>query len=176
MHNIFMSRSDSLAGHRVLVLGLGVNQGGVGVVRYLHKQGAHVRVTDLATADVLAESLAELRDLPLEYTLGRHDEDDLRWADIVVRNPAVPRNAAALQSARKAGARIEMEMTLFMRACQGLVIGVTGTKGKTTTTTALHTLLRSRFPDAVLAGNMGRSALLQLEQISACTPVALELS
>jgi UDP-N-acetylmuramoylalanine--D-glutamate ligase len=78
--------------------------------------------------------------------------------------------------ARANGAQVEMEMTLFFRACRGPIFGVTGTKGKTTTSTALHTLLRAAYPDAVLAGNMGRSALTQLDQISTHTPVVLELS
>lgn len=165
-----------LAGRRVLVLGLGANQGGVGVVRYLCAQGADVRVTDMQDAERLAESLAQLADLPVAYTLGGHAEEDFGWADIVVRNPGVPRESEWLALARSHGARIEMEMMLFFRACAGPIFGVSGTKGKTTTSTALHTMLLSRYPDAVLAGNMGRSALTELDSVSPRTPVVLELS
>lgn len=165
-----------LAGRCVLVLGLGVNQGGVGVVRYLCAQGADVRVTDMQGVERLAPALAELSDLPVRYTLERHDAEDIRWAEVVVRNPGVPRESEWLELARSYGARVEMEMTLFLRACPGPIFGVTGTKGKTTASLALHTLLSGRHPGAVLAGNMGRSALTQLDVITSSTPVVLELS
>jgi UDP-N-acetylmuramoylalanine--D-glutamate ligase len=67
-------------------------------------------------------------------------------------------------------------MSLFLRACPAPVAGVTGTKGKTTTTTLLHAMLSERFPNAVLAGNMGRSALAELTTLDASSPVALEIS
>ena len=146
------------------------------MARYLARSGAETRVTDLRTPDDLRESLAALEGLPITYTLGRHEQADFDWADIVVRNPAVPREARWLGYAREHGKRVEMEMTLFMRACPAPVAGVTGTKGKTTTTTLLHAMLRERFPITQLAGNMGRSAVEQLSELDLSTPVALELS
>ncbi len=133
-------------------------------------------MTDLRDEAALAATLADLDGLPITYTLGRHDEEDFRWADIVVRNPAVPRESPWLALARSLGKRIEMEMTLFFRACPAPILGVTGTKGKTTTSTLLGQMLRERWPDAVLAGNMAVSALGQLPSIRPDTPVALELS
>lgn len=163
-------------GRRVLVVGLGVNQGGAGVARYLVEQGAEVRVTDMLPAERLRESLDALADLPISYTLGGHDGADLDWAELVVRNPAVPRESAFLAAARRRGIPVEMEMTLFFRACPAPIVGVTGTKGKTTTATVAATLLRERWPDARLAGNMGRSAVLELSSLDAVTPVVIELS
>ncbi|HUG14843.1 MAG TPA: UDP-N-acetylmuramoyl-L-alanine--D-glutamate ligase [Thermomicrobiales bacterium] len=165
-----------LEGRRALLLGLGSRQGGLGVARYLVEQGARVRVTDQRAEHELRESLAALRDLPIEYTLGRHEDADIRWADVIVRNPAVPRESEWLLLARDLDKPIEMEMTLFFRACQGAIAGVTGTKGKTTVTTLLAAMLRQGRPHAVLAGNMGVSALSQLNAISRGTPVAIELS
>jgi len=158
-----------LRGKRVLLIGLGARKGGVGVARYLVEQGAEVRVTDLRSADQLAASLADLDGLPIGWTLGEHREEDIAWADIVVRNPAVPATSPWLALAREQGKPVEMEMTLFFRACPAPIIGVTGTKGKTTTTTLLHAMLREHWPDAVLAGNMGVSALAQL---STCVPMS----
>lgn len=165
-----------LRGRRVLLIGLGSRQGGVGVARYLIGQGAEVRVTDLRTADQLAPSLADLAGLPIDWTLGEHREEDVAWADIVVRNPAVPAESPWLALARSLGKPVEMEMTLFFRACPAPIVGVTGTKGKTTTTTLLHAMLRERWSDAVLAGNMGVSALQQLPDLRPDVPVVLELS
>lgn len=161
---------------KVLLLGLGVNQGGLGVARFLSQHGADVRVTDLQTAERLAGPLAELGDLPISYTLGRHDEADFDWADIVVRNPAVPRESSWLELARERGLPVEMEMTLFFRFCPAPIIGITGTKGKTTTTSIFGSILHQRWPEAVLAGNMGRTALGQLGYVTPDIPVGLELS
>jgi len=165
-----------LQGKRVLLIGLGARKGGVGVARYLVEQGAEVRVTDLRSADQLAASLADLDGLPIGWTLGEHREEDIAWADIVVRNPAVPATSPWLALAREQGKPVEMEMTLFFRACPAPIIGVTGTKGKTTTTTLLHAMLREHWPDAVLAGNMGVSALAQLSDLRPDVPITLELS
>ena len=167
---------NKLRGKRVLLLGLGSRQGGVGVARYLVEQGAEVRVTDLRSAEQLGGPLDDLSDLSIDFTLGKHDEDDIEWADVVVRNPAVPAESPWLALARERGKRVEMEMTLFFRACPAPIVGVTGTKGKTTTTTLLSAMLRERWPDSVLAGNMGVSALLELPNIQSNVPVALELS
>lgn len=170
------SDPNALHGRRVLLLGLGNRQGGVGVARYLVAQGAEVCITDMRTAEQLAPSLADLEGLPLRLSLGGHSLDDVAWADLVVRNPAVPAEHALLQHAAQLGRRVEMEMTLFLRACAGPIVGVTGTKGKTSTTTLLWEMLRAWRADSVLAGNMGRSALTQLDAIAPQTPVALELS
>lgn len=165
-------------GVRVTVMGLGTRAGGVGVARYLAEQGALVTVTDLRPAQDLAESLAQLDGLGIRAVLGRHDEVDftLPGAEVVIRNPGVRRDNRLLEIARRSGARVEMEMTLFLRACPAPVIGITGTKGKTSTTALLGEMLGAWRPDAIVAGNMGISALAQLDRIGRDTPVALELS
>lgn len=163
-------------GKRALVMGLGVHGGGLGVARFLAQQGAEVTVTDLRGPDLLKASIDALSDLPIQFVLGEHRDDDFRNADLVVRNPAVPESSPYLQIARAAGAAIEMEMTLFFRLCPGPILGVTGTKGKTTTTTLLGAMVREQYADTVIAGNLRVSALEQLPLITPATPVVLELS
>jgi UDP-N-acetylmuramoylalanine--D-glutamate ligase len=159
-------------------MGLGTRAGGVGVARYLAEAGARVTVTDAKPATALAEPLAALADLPIRYVLGGHWEEDFTpaGADLVVRNPGVPRRASMLALARRRGLPVEMEMTLFVRACPAPIVGVTGTKGKTSVATLCGELLRAWDPQTVLAGNMGVSALGQLPRIAAETPVAIEIS
>ena len=157
-------------------MGLGVHGGGLGVARFLAEQGADVTVTDMRGPEALRSSLDALAGLPIRFVLGEHRDEDFRSADLVVRNPAVPASSRYLQIARAAGAAVEMEMTLFFRLCQGPILGVTGTKGKTTTTMLLGTMLRELRPDTVVAGNLRVSALEQLPRIGPDTPVALELS
>jgi UDP-N-acetylmuramoylalanine--D-glutamate ligase len=154
---------NALAGQRVLVMGLGLLAGGVATARYAVAQGAaEVTVTDLRAADVLAPSLAKLEGLPIRYVLGHHDEADFRRADVVVRNPNVPRASPFLAVARQAGARIEMEIAWFFRACRGPIVGVTGTRGKTTTTLLLHHILATAGLRPLLGGNLGNVETLGL--------------
>jgi len=165
-----------LRNKRITVMGLGVHGGGLGVTRFLLEQGAHVIVTDLRSAEILQPSLEALAGLPVEFVLGEHRDQDFERVDMVIRNPGVPRESRYLQLARAAGVAIEMEMTLFFRLCPAPIIGITGTKGKTTTTTLTGAMLREVYPDTVVAGNLRVSALEQLPRITAKTPVVLELS
>ena len=170
--------ADSFVGRRVTVMGLGTRGGGLGVSRFLAERGALVTVTDAKPAAALAEPMAALAGLPIRFVLGGHDEADFSpgRADFVVRNPGVPRRAPMLEVARRHGLPVEMEMTLFFRACPAPVIGVTGTKGKTSTATLAAAMLCAWRPDTILAGNMGVSALEQLTRIGPETPVVIELS
>ena len=171
-----------LSGKRVLVLGLGVHGGGLGVARWLLRQGAQVTVTDLAEPAALAAPVAALDaaatalGTSVAYTLGAHRDEDFANTDLVVANPAVSPSSPWLARATAAGVPIETEMTLFFRACRGPILGVTGTKGKTTTALLLAAMLRERFPDTVAAGNLRVSALEALATIGPQTPVVLELS
>jgi UDP-N-acetylmuramoylalanine--D-glutamate ligase len=166
----------NLYGKRILVMGLGVHGGGLGVARFLVAQGAEVTVTDLRGAELLAPSLAQLDGLPVRLVLGEHREDDFRQAEIVVRNPGVPRESRFLQIARAAGAAIEMEMSLFFRLCPAPILAITGTKGKTTTTMLAAAMVQAHQPDAIAAGNLRVSALEQLPHLRPDTPIILELS
>lgn len=167
---------------RVLVMGLGVHGGGLGVARWLLRQGALVTVTDTAAAEALAAPVAALDEAAaalgatVSYTLGEHRAEDFAGADLVVANPAVRPDSPWLAHATAAGVPIESEMTLFFRRCRGPIFGVTGTKGKTTTTLMLAAMLRERYADTVVAGNLRVSALEALDAIGPQTPVVLELS
>ena len=165
-------------GTRVTVLGLGTRGGGVGVARHLVGLGAAVTVTDAKPESALGDSLGELAGLPIRFVLGGHDERDFmpERTDLVVRNPGVPRRAPLLEIARAHGIPVHMEMSLFLRACPAAVVGLTGTKGKTTTATLCAAMLRAWRTDTILAGNMGISALSALPDIQSDTPVVLEIS
>jgi UDP-N-acetylmuramoylalanine--D-glutamate ligase len=166
-----------LQGKRVLVMGLGLNGGGVATARYVAQQGAMVRVTDTKSAEVLAPSIQALSGLPIEFVLGEHRDEDFRWAEIVMRNPGVPRNSRYLQIARENGAQIEMEIALFFLNCPGRIIGVTGTRGKTTTTSLLYEIIRASGAHTVIGGNVsGVETLSLLPEITPDTQVVLELS
>ncbi len=166
----------SLRGKRVLVAGLGLFGGGAAAARYLVAQGADVLVTDLKTEMQLAASLQELSDLDLELRLGRHECDDFGEADLVVANPAIPFRSEYLQTSIGGGVPVTTEIGLFAARFPGRTIAVTGTSGKTTTTTLLGQIISNAIPDTLVGGNMGVSLLEQLPTSSAHTTAVLELS
>jgi UDP-N-acetylmuramoylalanine--D-glutamate ligase len=166
-----------LRGKRVLVMGLGLQGSGMASARYAAQQGAIVRVTDMKAPEVLAPSVRALAGLPIEFILGQHRNEDFQWADMVIRNPGVPASSPYLQLARAHGAQIEMEIGLFCLACPAKIIGVTGTRGKTTTSSLLYEILQASGQETLLAGNVaGVETLSLLPQIRPETLVVLELS
>jgi UDP-N-acetylmuramoylalanine--D-glutamate ligase len=165
------------AGRPVTVMGLGSFGGGLGAVRFLVEQGARVTVTDSRSADQLAESLAELDGVPVvKWTLGRHDDADFDTAELVVVNPAVRRDHPLLCRCRERGIPLTSEMNLFWQHQRGIVLAVTGSNGKSTTTAMLHNILRQTGRTCWLGGNLGRSLLPVVDQISPEDFVVLELS
>jgi len=168
---------EDLRGKRVLIMGLGLHGSGIASTRFAAQQGAIVRVTDLRPAEVLAPSIRTLEGLPIEYVLGEHREEDFRWAEIVIRVPGVKRSSPYLRIARENGAQIEQEIAFFFQACTGRIIGITGTRGKTTTSMLIYEILRASGARTVIGGNVaGVETLSLLPTITPETQVVLELS
>jgi UDP-N-acetylmuramoylalanine--D-glutamate ligase len=164
-------------GRRVTVMGLGSFGGGLGAARFLSERGAIVTVTDLRTAEQLAESLTELQSFPLQrLCLGRHDESDFVTADLVVVNPAIRRDHPLLALAASHGVPLTSELNLFWQHQSGRILAVTGSNGKSTTTALTHAILKQARPRTWLGGNIGRSLLTAVDKIQAEDVVVLELS
>jgi UDP-N-acetylmuramoylalanine--D-glutamate ligase len=166
----------TFAGKRITIMGLGFFGGSIGLARYLIAQGAQVTITDLKPAAELEDSVAALHGLPVRLVLGRHETQDFTDVDLVFASPAVRRDSSYLSAARAHGVPIDTEMNLFMRLCRGCVIGVTGSNGKTTTTSLIGAILRRANPRTQVGGNIGRSLLPAVAAIEPGDPVVLELS
>jgi len=167
-------------GQRITVMGLGRFGGGVGVARWLARQGALVTVTDLADADTLSEQVTQLQEFEIEFRLGGHEARDFERADLVIANPAVkkPWEDPFLSLARRSGVKITTEIALLVERLptRGRIIGITGTAGKSTTASMIHRGLLGGMSGghAHLGGNIG-GTLLDTE-IRAEDWVVLELS
>jgi len=164
---------------KILVMGLGRFGGGVDVVKFACEQGARVIVTDLAKPEALAESITQLNGLDVEYRLGSHEGGDFERADMIVANPAVPLDNKFLQIAREAGRKVTSQIELFFELCPAMIIGITGANGKSTTTSLIAHLLRSRFDNSKvwLGGNIGNEPMLTIvDRIKYDDLVVLELS
>jgi UDP-N-acetylmuramoylalanine--D-glutamate ligase len=168
-----------LTGSRVLVLGLGRFEGGVGVVRHLVGQGAQVRVCDQAPAAELAESLRQLADLPpgrLDLRLGTQEPEVLQGIERMVVNPAIPPGHALLAQARARGIAATQELNLFLKSYPGPVLGITGTNGKSTTTALVHEALHGGGVRHIWGGNIGRSLFASQGEWSATQSAVVEVS
>ena len=168
----------SFSEKRVLVMGLGLHGGGAGTVEFLAKRGAVITVTDLRSARELAPTLRSLKHLKgIRYVLGRHRVRDFDQADIVVKNPGVRPDSPYLAAAKRNGARITSDIGIFFDVCPAPVIGITGTRGKSTTTYLIWKFFTSKYGARVhYGGNIRRSALLLLPKIKKGDLAVLELS
>lgn len=165
-------------GYRVTVMGLGQSPQGSGVAaaRYFALAGADVIVTDRAPRRDLRSTIPTLRGLPVRMVLGRHRVQDFQHRDLIVQNPAVPSSSPFLTVARRQGIPIETDVSLFFLFTNRPIIGVSGTRGKSTTTVLLHRMLRTIAPRTLLGGNLRISPLAEPPRIRGTAPAVLELS
>ncbi len=161
---------------RITVMGVGLHGGGVGVIKFLAEQGAKVLATDLRTKEDLKESLRLLKGLPVDFVLDKHRLEDFAKADMIIKNPAVPEDSEFLAAAKKNNIPIESDVGIFFELCPAPIIGITGTKGKSTTATLLAYLLQKKYPHVILAGNIRSSVLEKLPEITKDSVVIVELS
>lgn len=168
---------EDLKNRRITIMGLGLNQGGLGVARFLAKAGAKILVTDLKSEEELGPSLKKLKGFNIKYILGRHREEDFINTDMVIQNPAVPHNSKYLEIAQNQRIPIETDLGLFFQFCPSKnIIAVAGTKGKSTVSQLIYHIFKEAQKDTILAGNIGISVLDILEKINPQTWVILEIS
>jgi UDP-N-acetylmuramoylalanine--D-glutamate ligase len=187
--NLAKLEQNKYRGIKVVVMGLGLHGGGLESARYLARRGAQVTVTDLRDEAALAPSLEALRNfegdsaqnpagISFRYVLGRHDMADFENADMVIKNPGVKPDSPFLQI----GCRVETDISLFLSENPARLTAVTGSKGKSSTASAIHWVLRHAreqklLPGAAyLGGNITVSPLTFLDNLTAEDDVVLELS
>ncbi len=163
-------------GKKVTIIGLGLHGGGVGTAKFFCQQGAKPLVTDLKTKSQLKESLQKLKGFPIKFVLGKHRKEDFINTDLIIKNPAVPQNSPYLKFARKHEIPIKTDIDIFFDLCKAPIIGITGTKGKSTVATLIYLFLKTKYPNTVLAGNIGVSPLEILPKVNKKSRVVLELS
>jgi len=172
------SRSKRYKGKKVLILGLGRYPQGSGssAARFFARQGAKVVVTDAKGAADLAESVRRLKGLGIEFVLGRHRLSDVDRADLVVRNPGVRNDSPLVLRAKKKGVPVTSDILVFMRDTPATVVGVTGTRGKSTTSALIAAMIAASKKRVWLGGNIKVSPLTFADKVKAGDIVVLELS
>ena len=156
-----MKKSD-FKDKKVTVMGVGLHGGGVATVRFFAECGARVIATDLKTEKELAQSIEKLKDLKnVKFVLGQHRIEDFENVDMVVKSPAAPWTSKPIQAALKKKIPVEMDSSIFFKLCKLPIIGVTGTKGKTTTSTLIAEILKTSGKKVFTAG-IGQKPILNL--------------
>lgn len=165
-----------IKGKKVTIMGLGLHGGGVGVVKFFAAQGARVLVTDIKPASELKSSVDKLKGVKVKYVLGQHRLEDFVNTDLIIKNPGVPETSQYILAAKQNQVPIETDMGLFFEWCPAPIIGVTGTKGKSTTASLIAAILSRVYDDVFLAGNIRTSVLEILPDLDKNDLVVLELS
>ncbi|OGF31586.1 UDP-N-acetylmuramoylalanine--D-glutamate ligase [Candidatus Falkowbacteria bacterium RIFOXYD2_FULL_35_9] len=162
----------------ILILGLGLLGRGIKDTIFFVKKGANVTVTDLKTKEQLSTALKQLKQYKnIKFVLGKHRHEDIDKADLIIRNADVPLNSEFLQYAFKKKKLVEMDESMFAEFCPCPIIGITGTRGKTTTATLIYEFLKKTDKKVYLAGNiMGQATLPLMDKVKKNDLVVLELS
>ena len=135
---------EQFKGKKITVMGLGLLGRGIGYTKFLAECGADLIVTDLKTSEQLATSLKALEQFPnIKFVLGEHRLEDFRNRDMIMKAAGVPYDSIYIEEAKKNNIPIEMDVSLFVKSAPGVMtIAVTGTRGKSMTTTLIYEILR----------------------------------
>ncbi len=170
----FEKLSD-IKGKKVTIMGLGLNGGGEAAVRFFVKHGASVTVTDMKDKAALSPTLKRLSEFEnkVTYVLGKHRIKDFSDAYCVIKNPGVKIEGNKYLAKAK---NIETDISIFLHFSPSPIIAVTGSKGKSSTVSAIHYGLKKAGFNAFLGGNITVSPLTFLDETQKSPPVVLELS
>jgi UDP-N-acetylmuramoylalanine--D-glutamate ligase len=162
---------------KITVMGLGLNGGGVGIARFLSLAGAHVIMTDMKSEEELKMSLDELKNFSnIKFVLGEHRLEDFAQVDMVVKNPGVKWTNEYIVAALEKNIPVEIDSSLFFKLCRNPIIGVTGTRGKTTTSSLIYEILKTAGKKPVKVGIGQVSVLDKLNELEDDSMVIFELS
>lgn len=163
-----------LNGKRALVVGLG--KSGVASALFMKAQGARVTVSDTKSGDELRNEIPVLLDHGITVETGGHGDRTFRGQDLIVVSPGVPVDAPPLVQARSLGETVIGEIELAARFLPGPVIAITGSNGKTTTTTLAGEIIAAAGFPVLVGGNIGTPAISLAERAKSDTVIVLEVS
>lgn len=169
---------DSLRGKKVYFIGMGVTN--FGVIRQFRQKGIDASVCDKKSCEELSKAYPdhyrELKELGVKFLTGPDYLEHLCEADVIFRTPGMNYNNPALQKAREQGIVVTSELETFFDLCPCKIYGVTGSDGKTTTTTLISEMLKAAGKTVHLGGNIGKALLPVVEEIKETDVAVVELS
>jgi UDP-N-acetylmuramoylalanine--D-glutamate ligase len=169
-----MEQRMELKNKRVLVVGLG--RSGAASAIFLQERGAKVTVSDSKSEAQLQNDVPALLDRGISIEAGRHGERTFRDQDLIVVSPGVPSDQPQLQQARALGIPVIGEVELAFRHLQGKVLAITGSNGKTTTTSLVGEILAKNGKQTLVGGNIGTPVISLVDKSTPETNLVLEIS
>jgi len=171
--------AEEFRGRRVTIIGLGKGRTTAGLARFLVGKGAEVTIADPKPREDLVDGIARLGDVAEQVTLilgPSTDETALAEPDFVFVIPGIRPRSPTILRALSRGVPVLTEMALFFRLCPATIVGITGTKGKTTTTTLVDRVLSQGSRRVVVGGNIGTAVIQEVDNLRREDIVVLELS
>lgn len=164
-------------GKKITIMGLGLLGRGAGISKFLAECGARLIITDLKTKKELSSSVKNLKKFKkIKYIFGKHRLEDFKNRDYIIKSAGVPLNSIYIKTAKKYCVPIEMDASFFAKFTESMLIGVTGTRGKSTVSYLIYEILKQAKKDVYLAGNIkGTATLPLLKKVNNKSIVILEL-
>lgn len=163
----------NVAGKNITVIGIGISN--LSLIKYLVSLGANVTACDRRSAEDLGENYTELEKLGVKFNLGDGYLNNLS-GDMIFKTPGMRYDVPELLKAKENGSIVTSEMEVFFEVCPSHIIAVTGSDGKTTTTTLIHKMMTDAGYKTWLGGNIGNPLLTDTEKMKENDWVILELS
>jgi UDP-N-acetylmuramoylalanine--D-glutamate ligase len=174
MKRDFKEFKDFIKGKKTAVVGIGVSN--IPLINFLVDLGAQVTAFDKKTEKQLGEIAGEFEERGVKLSLGDNYLDKLSGFEVVFKTPSMRIDSEALVKVSAEGAYITSEMEEFVKYCPAKVYGITGSDGKTTTTTIVYNLLKEQGYNTWVGGNIGNPLFAEIEQIKPEDKAVLELS
>ena len=165
---------EDLKDKKIAIIGLGME--GLDVLSYLKKNGLQASVLDSKTQEELGKNFTKAESLGANFILGENYLSNLSNFNVIFRSPGVKILLPEITEAEKRGVLVTSSANLFFSSCRGKIIGVTGTKGKGTTSTLIFNILKNSFNRTFIGGNVGLPMLSFLDEVKENDFVVLELS
>lgn len=165
---------EYITNKKVAVLGIGISN--TPLIKYLAGMGVEITAFDMAEEEQLRETLAGFEGLDIKYSLGKDYLKNLKGFDVIFKTPKVRFDIPELVAERESGAIVTSEMEVFVDLCPAEIFAVTGSDGKTTTTTLIYNMLKEAGYSCWLGGNIGIPLLSKIDEVKNTDKVVLELS
>jgi UDP-N-acetylmuramoylalanine--D-glutamate ligase len=174
MNNKLEQFKTEIKEKKVAVLGIGISN--IPLIKYLVNIGVAVTAFDKNTLENLKDAISQLDGLSVQYSLGKDYLSNLNGFDMIFRTPGMRPDLPELVEAVSNGAELTSEMEIFLKLCPAQVFAVTGSDGKTTTTTLIYKILSEEGYNCWLGGNIGTPLLSKIDEVKESDKVILELS
>lgn len=166
---------DFIRFRKIAIIGLGVSN--IPLIDYMHEKKAKVTVFDDREFEKIPEEITKkIENYKFEYSFGKDNLKKLKNFDIIFRSPSCLPTRAELAEEEKRGALVTTEIEMLMKMCPCKIVGVTGSDGKTTTTSLIYSILKEAGYNTYLGGNIGTPLFTKISEIKPDDIVVLELS